>query len=208
MGVNQVIFRTPQCLYRDARMDNNASIVDKIWKSMRARIRAEKRLRSNDFHGRLILLWYSFFSVATSIYYLKFNTSSGYISVSWVVFSVLILVIATFLSSVNFKGKAELMRQCHLALSLLYNNGKANCDDETKKIEKYAEILNISENHTTTDYIAAMWSAKLSGEEITEVITSYSKAQVIIFWILRFITLVVLYSCPAIIFLILEYGIK
>ncbi|MDQ9032986.1 hypothetical protein RFK95_09560 [Acinetobacter pittii] len=50
------------------------SKADNVWWTRKAKIENEARLLKYDFHGQILLLWYSFFSVAMSI--LTLNESS------------------------------------------------------------------------------------------------------------------------------------
>ncbi|MGS0676985.1 SLATT domain-containing protein [Shewanella sp. 125m-1] len=104
-----------------------------IWWTRKARIRAEKRLLSNAFQSQLLLLWYSLFSVAVSIYYLN-NTQSKLGATYWVVYSVLVLVMSCFINGLSFKERAGLIKECYIGLKSLHLKAKHNEDNGNNAI--------------------------------------------------------------------------
>jgi hypothetical protein len=101
-----------------------SSLANSIWITRKARIQAEKRLLANAVHSQAILFWYSFISVAISIYYLKFNPSSEYASISWVIFSVLVLCVSCFINGFKFESRAGLIKECYETLGELQQRAK------------------------------------------------------------------------------------
>lgn len=134
------------------------TLSDKIWWTKKARIQTEKRLLSNVFHSQLLLLWYSFFSVAVSIYYLKFNPQSEYANVAWVVFSVLVLSISSFINGFRFEERAGLIKECYEALGKLSEKSKEADNKTLENINnEYTQILGTCENHSEYDYYLAVF---------------------------------------------------
>ncbi len=123
------------------------ALADNIWWTRKARIQTEKRLLSNSFHSQVILLWYSFFSVAVSVYYLK-NPQNGIEAISWVVYSVLVLCISGFINGLSFKERANLIKECYESLnSIMHQASKPNADLANLSTT-YESKLNACENHT------------------------------------------------------------
>jgi len=135
------------------------SFSDNVWWTRKARIQAEKRLLGNSFQSQLLLLWYSFFGVAVSIYYLKvdsqisLNNISG---VSWVVYSVLVLCMSGFISGLSFKERAGLIKESYEALQLIYQKSKSGICDIDLLAKEYESVLSLCENHNDHDYFLAL----------------------------------------------------
>ncbi|WP_238690819.1 SLATT domain-containing protein [Vibrio cholerae] len=131
------------------------ALADNIWWTRKARIQTEKRLLSNSFHSQVILLWYSFFSVAVSVYYLK-NPQNGIEAISWVVYSVLVLCISGFINGLSFKERANLIKECYESLnSIMHQASKPNADLANLSTT-YESKLNACENHTDKDFAIAL----------------------------------------------------
>ncbi|WP_218645334.1 SLATT domain-containing protein [Shewanella sp. Scap07] len=192
-----------------------------IWWTRKARIRAEKRLLSNAFQSQLLLLWYSFFSVAVSIYYLN-DTQSELGATYWVVYSVLVLVMSCFINGLSFKERAGLIKECYIGLKSLHlkaehNEGNGNDQIKLSIISNdYEQSLNACENHTDEDYIVALcndyWSSSrttttatdTTAKYITQEPTFYQKVQFFFYYIKRFLVLSILYALPIIIMCLLK----
>jgi hypothetical protein len=132
---------------------------DKVWWTRKARIQAEKRLLSNAFQSQVLLLWYSFSSVASAVYYLKAvgATNTSEISgIAWVVFSVLVLCISGFINGLSFKERAGLIKECYETLNGLYQKSKTENLDVSKLVGEYDQILGVCENHSDRDYYLAL----------------------------------------------------
>jgi hypothetical protein len=194
-----------------------------IWWTRKARIRAEKRLLSNALQSQLLLLWYSFFSVAVSIYYL--NDPQSQISATyWVVYSVLVLVMSCFINGLSFKERASLIKECYIGLKSLHLKAKHNEENGDDKVtlsiisKDYEQSLNACENHTDEDYVIALctdyWSSNntivnaeptastskpLPASTITHEPRIYQKIQFFFYFIKRLIALSFLYALPVII---------
>lgn len=159
------------------------ALTDNIWWTRKARIQTEKRLLSNAFHSQVILLWYSFFSVAVSVYYLK-NPQSGIEAISWVVYSVLVLCISGFINGLSFKERANLIKECYESLnSIIHQASKPNADLENLSTT-YESKLNACENHTDTDFAVALcreyWASTSTVRKVSKVFhsdTSENKQQ-------------------------------
>ncbi len=193
------------------------ALSDNIWWTRKARIQAEKRLLSSAFQAQILLLWYSFCSVAASIYYLKFNAQSEYAGVAWVVFSTLVLCISGFINGLGYKERAALVKDSYEALNGLYQRAKENscstteCCNTTELANEYESILSVCENHTDIDYQLALCNTYLghnnpddSNNGLDRKPTKYIWALVICYHIKRLILLSGLYILPIILFLLME----
>lgn len=132
---------------------------DNVWWTRKARIQAEKRLLSNAFQSQLLLLWYSFFGVAVSIFYLKFTPSAGQedlAGISWIVYSVLVLSMSGFIAGLSFKERASLIKESYETLNTFYHKAKEDNADIEKISAEYEQIMGLCENHTDYDYYLAL----------------------------------------------------
>ncbi|WP_236725797.1 SLATT domain-containing protein [Solemya pervernicosa gill symbiont] len=135
------------------------SLLDSVWWTRKARIQAEKRLLSNAFQAQVLLLWYSFSSAASAIYYLKIsegNSNPALAGIAWVVFSVLILCVSGFISGLSFKERAGLIKECYETLNILYQKSKGPHINAEEISTEYNQILGVCENHTDRDYYMAL----------------------------------------------------
>ena len=138
---------------------------DNIWWTKKARIQTEKRLLSNAFQTQALLLWYSFASVASAVWYLKpewSNASAEASGVAWIVFSVLTLCLSGFISGLSFTQRAGLIKECYEALNNVYRKSKSPSADIISLSAEYDQILGVCENHTDRDYFMALCTEHLA----------------------------------------------
>ncbi|MEX6396401.1 SLATT domain-containing protein [Providencia hangzhouensis] len=202
------------------------ALADNIWWTRKARIQTEKRLLSNAFHSQVILLWYSFFSVAVSVYYLN-NPQNGIEAISWVVYSVLVLCISGFINGLSFKERANLIKECYESLnSIMHQASKSNPDLDTLSTA-YESKLNACENHTDKDFAIALcqeyWASTSSVRQVskdfhsdtsenkqqpkqalTRIPTSHHWFLTVSYFVVRLLTLVFFYVLPVLILLALN----
>lgn len=125
---------------------------DDIWFTYKARIAAEARLRNNDLHSQVLLVWYAVLSTAGSIVAIRHGQFLGPdTDISMAVLSVGILAISMIVASRDFKGRALMMRANHLALKTLLDELKAGTVPATEKPQRYEKLLQECENHTSYD---------------------------------------------------------
>ncbi|EMB3082804.1 SLATT domain-containing protein [Providencia sp. AGC89] len=202
------------------------ALADNIWWTRKARIQTEKRLLSNAFHSQVILLWYSFFSVAVSVYYLN-NPQNGIEAISWVVYSVLVLCISGFINGLSFKERANLIKECYESLnSIMHQASKPDPDLDTLSTA-YESKLNACENHTDKDFAIALcqeyWASTSSVRQVskdfhsdtsenkqqpkqalTRIPTSHHWFLTVSYFVVRLLTLVFFYVLPVLILLALN----
>lgn len=187
------------------------ALSDNIWWTRKSKIQAEKRLLKGAFHAQMLLLWYSFCSVAASVYYIKFNTQSDLANVSWVVFSVLVLSISGFINGLGYKERAALIKDSYEALNSLYQKARNNSFEHEQLAAEYKNLLSICENHSDIDYHKALCIEYLSKENprdssngLDRFPTKYIWYLVIAYQIRVCFFLTVLYLLPVGIFFAME----
>lgn len=202
------------------------ALADNIWWTRKARIQTEKRLLSNAFQSQVILLWYSFFSVAVSVYYLK-NPQNGIEAISWVVYSVLVLCISGFINGLSFKERANLIKECYESLNSIMHQASKPDADVAMLAATYESKLNACENHTDRDFAIALcqeyWASTSTVRQISKgfhsdtsedkqqprqalsrIPTSHHWFLAISYFVTRFTTLVFFYVLPILILLLLN----
>lgn len=145
---------------------------DQIWWTRKAKIENESRLLRYEFHSQILLLWYSFCSVAISILtitnssFLQKNLHTQNIDPKLlIVFSVLSLFMSTFVISQNFKERSAKVKNCYEKLKELHeslNNPQISVNDKIEISKKYQSLLDNCENHLDKDYVAAKVNLYLS----------------------------------------------
>jgi hypothetical protein len=144
---------------------------DNVWWTRKARIQAEKRLLSNAFQSQLLLLWYSFFGVAVSVFYLKFTPSVGQedlAGISWIVYSVLVLSMSGFIAGLSFKERAGLIKESYETLNTFYHKSKEDDADIEQISAEYEQIMGLCENHTDYDYYLALCLEHVTNNKIVD----------------------------------------
>lgn len=184
---------------------------DNIWWTRQARIRTERRLLSNAFHSQIILLWYSFYSVAISIYY--FGAAQDAISSkSWLIYSVLVLVVSVYINGFSYKERAALIKENYERLKTLMTHAKqieSKNGDLTQVAFSYEKALKACENHRQEDYLEALYEVYESSEDKSKVIpkpTEYQLKKAKRNRRSRNIALALFYLLPIAITLILNVG--
>lgn len=154
------------------------AFADNVWWTRKARIQAEKRLLSNAFQSQLLLLWYSFFGVAVSIYYLKFTPLSGQqdlAGISWIVYSVLVLSMSGFIAGLSFKERASLIKESYETLNTFYQKAKAQPANVAQLSADYEQIMGLCENHTDYDYYLALCLEHVTNSSAVDPNTGFKK---------------------------------
>lgn len=125
---------------------------DDVWFTFKARIAAELRLKNNDLHSQILLVWYAIVSSTASIVALRYEKFAGpNTDIYTAVLSVGLLSISLLVASRDYRGRALQMRANHIALKQFHDELKLGIIDPNKKPELYAKLLSECENHTTYD---------------------------------------------------------
>lgn len=129
-----------------------SKLSDRIWFTRKARIQASERLLMNNHHAQFTLILYSLVNVALSIYMLKEANPVGKNSdITLTIISVCILVLSLFISNIDFKGRAEKLKENYLQLHELNNKADSTTADESQINAEYIKLLANSENHNSID---------------------------------------------------------
>ena len=175
---------------------------DKIWLTGRIRIEAERRLLRISFHSRVLLLWYSAFGVGVAIFNLIIGIDAPMQSVSWLIYSALILAASALVQGFRVGERAEMIKQCYVQLQELSSDLGLGRVSEEDAATRYIRILASYENHKTSDYYAARCLDYLNAKDKTAVVEIAPTYPVWIafFWVafLRLLAIIFLYSMPII----------
>jgi SMODS and SLOG-associating 2TM effector domain family 5 len=125
---------------------------DDIWFTCKARVAAELRLKNNDLHSQVLLVWYAILSAAASIVVIRYDKFAGpntdiYLSV----LSVALLAVSMLVANRDYRGRALMMRANHIALKRLYDELKLGLVTPAEKAKLYSKLLLDCENHTSYD---------------------------------------------------------
>lgn len=164
--------------------------INNIWFTRKARIRASERLLENDFHAQCILIYYSSLVVCVSILDLGvddiFNGKAGVILCA---LSVAVLVLSSFITSINFKGRGLAFKDNYISLHALYEKVNASNTQQLSPIQtdEYFELLKNCENHLDLDdlyarviYCKNNTSRKASSQEVINIYTYIIKKKITI----------------------------
>lgn len=177
-------------------------LADKLWFTFKARIRAQERLSSNDFHSQLILVWYALVSAILSVIVIRYPQLLGDdTDIATAILSMALLVISLLVTNRDFKGRSMAMRQNYLDIQGLYND--LTFQDKPKESSeaisaRYQKMLSESENHCEVDdkYFRVFHKGTTRPASMRE------KAEVFLYLILRWIVLAILYAMPVIVVLL------
>lgn len=126
--------------------------LDDVWFTFKARIAAELRLKNNDLHSQILLVWYAIVSSAASIVALRYEKFAGPdTDIYTAILSVGLLSISLLVASRDYRGRALQMRANHIALKKFHDELKLGIIDPKQKPEIYAKLLLECENHTSYD---------------------------------------------------------
>ena len=145
--------------------DLKNKLINKIWFTYSARIKAHKRISQNNLFANLLLCLYSLSATICSVAALSNGSFLGRnTSILLIVLSLIIFIFSLLLGSYNFSLRAYLMRDNYIDLQELYNKLEYSDDldfDSLKKyVEEYSSILRRYENHSSIDDISHRFSTK------------------------------------------------
>lgn len=133
-------------------------MLDNIWFTYKARIRAQVRLAKNDFHSQGLLVWYAFCGAVLAVVAIRFPQILGaQTDILAAVFSLAILVVSLMVTGRDFRGRSIEMRRNYLALQSLYRQAQQDPSPlSPQQIEnEYGALLDQVENHTSLDDVCA-----------------------------------------------------
>lgn len=102
--------------------DLKNKLINKIWFTYSARIKAHKRISQNNLFANLLLCLYSLSATICSIAALVNESFLGCnTSILLIILSLIIFIFSLLVGSYNFGVRAYLMRDNYIALQGLYN---------------------------------------------------------------------------------------
>ena len=94
---------------------------DKLWFTYKARIEAEVRLRNNDQHSQVLLVWYAVVSVVFSIIAIRYPLFLGKdTDILSSILSVALLAISMLVANRDYRGRSSAMQRNYVAIKSLY----------------------------------------------------------------------------------------
>ena len=118
---------------------------DDVWYTYKARIAAELRLKNNDIHSQLILIWYAMASTAAAIVAVRFEKFAGAnTDIYMAVLSVAILVMSLLVANRDYRGRAMSMRANHIALKRFHDELIAGTIPPAQKPLQYAKLAGLA----------------------------------------------------------------
>ncbi len=126
---------------------------DKLWFTYKARIEAEARLRNNDLHSQVLLVWYAVVSAVFSVIAIRYPAFLGQdTDVISAVLSIALLAISMLVANRDFRGRASAMQVNYIAIKKLYEGLKSDTAINLSAVQQqYSELLQSTENHTPYD---------------------------------------------------------
>lgn len=125
---------------------------DDVWFTCKARIAAELRLKNDDVHSQILLVWYAVVSTCAGIVALRYPGFAGpNTDIFTAILSVALLAISILVSNRDYRGRALEMRANHIALKRFYDELCIGSIDVKRKPEIYAKLLSECENHSSYD---------------------------------------------------------
>lgn len=179
--------------------DQRIEIKNRIWWTIKSRIMAEKRFINYDWHGQFVLLYYSFIGILASAVTMVLGDHNKYSGILWLMFSVFMLCIVTFLNAMNFKQKADIMRKSYIELKKVHESTA----EENILSSEYTKVLELySDNHETIDYRMAISESFYHKDDITKELTPEIKCAIKRYKIWKFLILSLIYILPIAIFIL------
>jgi hypothetical protein len=127
---------------------------DKVWFTFKARIVAHEMLVFKNNLTQLLLVWYSFLSVVSSIILIRHNSFFGKDGDIYLTgMSLFVLILSLIVSNRDYRGREKEMRINYLQLQALYreielSQTSASCVDKLETWNaRYQQILEAGENH-------------------------------------------------------------
>ena len=136
----------------------------KVWITRKSRIEAAGRLSTLDTVFQFMFLYYALWIVGLSVWNV-YSDREG-VSLTLVVSSTVLFGLSQFVAARNFRGRADLMRECYIELDSLHMRTQLlaknllPCEEPVEcfvELEKrYASLLRRVENHCSVDYYRAI----------------------------------------------------
>lgn len=168
---------------------------DDVWFTFKARIAAELRLKNNDLHSQILLVWYAILSAAAAIVAIRYPQFAGPdTDIYSAILSMALLAISLLVTGRDYRGRALQMRENHIALKNLYDGLNVGSIPPSEKPKLYADLLADCENHSSYDdrYFRVFNSKGLK----SRIPTIFDRLLVILMMLYRFSAALILYLIP------------
>ncbi|EOX5952763.1 SLATT domain-containing protein [Providencia rettgeri] len=169
-----------------------SELANKIWWTKKTRIKTEKRLLNLNFYSQFLVLWYSVFLAGYSVYSLVSPPDGPKESAIMTTLSISVMVITIFISSMNFKGRSLLVKECYEQLGLMYVKAKNKMNDDIILESEYKDILSMSENHVEKDFCCAVVEEYYSTKNKSLLSKHPTCQQYIYYWLYKIKNLIVI----------------
>lgn len=125
---------------------------DDVWFTFKARVAAELRLKNNDIHSQILLVWYAIVSSAASIVAIRYEKFAGpNTDIYTAILSVALLAVSMLVANRDYRGRALQLRANHIALKRLYDDLQQGLVSASEKPTRYTQLLAECENHSSYD---------------------------------------------------------
>ncbi|MFA7090995.1 MAG: SLATT domain-containing protein [Arcobacteraceae bacterium] len=134
---------------------------DNIWKTRKSRINTSERLKTNDLLSQILITYYSLFIIIIVI--IDMNNTDLNFEILTLVLSILILVVSTFIFSRNYKERSLMIQSAYIKMDKIYREmqEKERKEEDIADLkEQYNTILELTENHSTCDFLQVMYEVR------------------------------------------------
>ena len=193
-SVSSSLFQRVSILVKGGTM-----LSDKVWVTRKARIIAEKRLVDTNNLANILVIWYSIFLVAFSIWNLLYPDDT--VNILLVNGSIAVLVATVALTSQKYSERSLALRYCYLKLDNLYfkiKNAEQNNDDKLlHDLEsQYIDTIQHVENHSDFDYLRLRFELRNNTDTTLPKFTRHDWFCFISQWILTKLLIAFIFFLP------------
>lgn len=154
----------------DLRLEEFKKLKEKIWKTCKSRMIAAKRLLDSSKKLEFLSSYYTIFLTIYSVFGIISNEKIiGYTST---LMSIAVMGFVFWGNTMNYKDRYIKMKENYLKLDNLYHLCISEEIEHTynyvKIRSKYEELLTISENHNTIDYITFLYKDDTLKKDLTK----------------------------------------
>jgi hypothetical protein len=183
------------------------TLSNNIWTTRKSRINTSERLSQNDFISKILITYYSTFLIVFSI--MDIEVKNFDIEKFTLILSILILVLSIFVLSMNFKERSLILKTSYIKMSKLYrdiSNKEKNNENYEDLENQYNTIVELTENHSTYDYLKLLNSLKNDeGYKNLNPVWTWSKAfQLLGYRIIKILMMIFLFIIPIVIYIIIN----
>lgn len=154
----------------DLRVEEFKKLKEKIWKTCKSRMIAAKRLLDSSKKLEFLSTYYTIFLTIYSVFGIISNEKIiGYTST---LMSIAVMGFVFWGNTMNYKDRYIKMKENYLKLDNLYHLCISKEIEHTYNYveirSKYEELLTISENHNTIDYITFLYKDDTLKKNLTK----------------------------------------